>query len=102
MHHEPQQPTGLKGPAAQPHHDKPAPPVHEIKNGAVKCAIWKREGKNGHWHEATFIRLWKDDGKDQWRESNSFGERHLADLAQVVTDAREWMGASQLEPQVEG
>jgi hypothetical protein len=57
--------------------EKKKPPVHNIKQGAVKCTIWERQGKHGPWYEATFVRLWKDDEKDQWHESATFGERHL-------------------------
>lgn len=71
--------------------EKKKPPVHEIKHGAVKAVIWEREGSKGNWHEVSFARLWKDEGEGKWKESHSFRDRNLEDLAKAVGEAHNWI-----------
>jgi hypothetical protein len=70
------------------------PPVHELKEGAVKAAIWARAGKNGRFYQASFVRLFKDDETGEWRDSQSFGERDLENLAKVASQAYGWIQAN--------
>lgn len=45
-------------------------PIHEVKVGRVRAAIWARETKNGTRYGVTIGRLYKtDEGK--WRTSSS-------------------------------
>jgi hypothetical protein len=70
------------------------PPIHELKEGAVKAAIWRREGRNGAFYQASFVRLFKDDEAGAWCESGSFGERELESLAKVASQAYAWILAN--------
>ena len=48
-------------------------PIHEIRLGRIRAAIWENETKNGSRHNVSFSRLYKDG--DQWKDSTSFGSR---------------------------
>ena len=47
-------------------------PVHELRMGRIRAAIWENETKNGTVHNVTVSRLYKDDN-DKWSDSTSFG-----------------------------
>jgi hypothetical protein len=66
-------------------------PVHEVRIGAVKAAIWKNEGSNGSWHGVTFERIYRDN--DEWKSSPSFGRDELLVLAKVADQAHTWIVA---------
>ena len=36
-------------------------PVHEIRMGRIRAAVWENETKNGNVHNVTISRLYKDD-----------------------------------------
>jgi len=76
---------------------KHEPPVHELKEAAVKAAIWRRDGKSGPFYQASFVRLFKDDETGEWRDSHSFGERDLENLAKVAAQAYAWIQANKKE-----
>ena len=50
-------------------------PVHEIRLGRIKAAIWENETQNGTRHNVTITRLYRDG--DVWRDSSSFGRDDL-------------------------
>lgn len=64
-------------------------PVHEVRIGPVKAAIWRNEGTNGAWHNVTFERIYKDG--DEWKSSGSFGRDELLLVAKVADIAHTWM-----------
>jgi hypothetical protein len=37
-----------------------ARPVHEIRLGAIRAAVWANETDNGTWNNVTFERSYKD------------------------------------------
>ena len=57
-------------------------PVHEVRSGRVRAAIWENETQNGLRHNVTFSRLYKDG--DQWKDSSSFGRDDLPLLIKVA------------------
>ena len=59
-------------------------PVHEIRMGRVRAAIWQNETATGVRHNVTFTRLYKDG--DQWKDSTSFGRDDLP-LLEKLADA---------------
>ena len=67
----------------------PKRPVHEIRLGRVKCAIWQNKTSNGVRHAATFTRLYKD--SDQWRDATNFGRDDLPLLMKVADLAHTWI-----------
>ena len=57
-------------------------PVHEVRLGRIKAAIWENQTENGTRHNVTFSRLYKD--ADAWKDSDSFGRDDLLVLAKAV------------------
>ncbi len=64
-------------------------PVHEIRIGLIRAAIWRNEGSNGPWHTATFERSYKDG--DQWKSTTSFGRDDLLVLAKLADQTHSWV-----------
>jgi hypothetical protein len=64
-------------------------PVHEVRIGRVKAAIWANETDTGTRHNVTISRIYKDG--DQWRDSTSFGRDDLPLVAKVVDRAHDWI-----------
>jgi hypothetical protein len=66
-----------------------AKPVHEVRLGRVKAAIWANETENGVRHNVTISRLYKDG--DEWKTSTSFGREELPLVAKVADLAHTWI-----------
>jgi len=69
-------------------------PVHEVRLGRIKAAVWENEIQNGSGqnvtrHNVTFARLYKDG--DDWKDSASFGRDDLPLLAKVADRAHSWI-----------
>ena len=64
-------------------------PVHEIRFGRIKAAIWENDTQNGTRHNVTVSRIYKDG--DQWKDSTSFGRDDLPLVAKVVDQAHSWI-----------
>jgi len=64
-------------------------PVHEVRMGRIKAAVWENETQNGSRHNVTFSRLYKDG--DQWKDSQSFGRDDLPLLIKVADLAHTWI-----------
>ena len=64
-------------------------PVHEIRMGRIKAAIWANDTDNGTRHNVTITRLYKDG--DEWKTSTSFGREELPLVAKVADMAHTWI-----------
>ena len=64
-------------------------PIHEVRLGAIKAAVWKNEVTGGVRYNATFSRLYKDE--DQWKSTESFGRDDLLVLAKVADQTHSWI-----------
>ncbi len=64
-------------------------PVHEIRLGSIKAAIWKNSTEQGTRFNATFERIYKDG--EQWKSTSSFGREDLLALAKVADHAHSWI-----------
>jgi len=64
-------------------------PVHEVRLGAIKAAIWKNQTTNGVKFNVTFARLYRD-GKE-WKTTDSFGRDDLLTLGKVADMAHSWI-----------
>ena len=71
-------------------------PVHEIRLGRIKAAIWANQTDNGIRHNVTFSRLFKPEGGD-WQDSSSFGRDDLPLLAKVADRVHSWIFAESQE-----
>ena len=64
-------------------------PVHEIRFGRIRAAIWQNETEVGTRHNVTISRLYKDG--DDWKDSTSFGRDDLPLVAKVCDQAHTWI-----------
>ena len=64
-------------------------PVHEIRIGSVKAALWRNETAVGPRYNATLSRIYKDG--DEWKSSDSLGRDDLLTAAKVLDLAHSWM-----------
>jgi len=64
-------------------------PVHEIRLGRIRAAVWENETQNGTRHNVTVSRLYKDG--DQWKDSTSFGREDLPVVCKVLDMAHTWI-----------
>lgn len=69
--------------------EKAERPVHEVRLGRIKAAVWSNETTNGMRHSVTFVRLYKDG--EEWKTSTSFGRDDLPLLAKVADQAHSWI-----------
>ena len=67
-------------------------PVHEIRIGRIKAAIWENATETGVRHNVTVSRLYKDG--EQWKDSTSFGRDDLPLVAKVVDRCHDWIFAA--------
>ena len=66
-------------------------PVHEVRMGAIKAAIWKNETNGGPRFNVTLSRIYKDKEGDQWRSTDSFGRDDLLLVGKVADQAHTWI-----------
>ncbi len=74
-----------------------AKPVHEVRLGHIKAAVWRNETEAGARYNVTFSRLYKDG--DQWGSTESFGRDDLLLLAKVADQTHSWIFAQNQEAQ---
>jgi hypothetical protein len=68
-------------------------PVHELRLGSIKAAIWNNKTPNGVRYNVTFSRLYKDG--NEWCSSDSFGRDDLLVLAKLSDHAHSWIFSQQ-------
>lgn len=86
---------GQPAPGAQ---EKPRP-VHEVRLGRVKAAIWANETEHGLRYSVSVCRVYKDQGQ-KWRTTDGFGRDDLLVLAKVVDLAHTWVCENVNGPEV--
>ncbi len=64
-------------------------PVHEVRLGRIKAAIWENDTENGARHNVTFTRLYRDG--DKWKDSTSFGRDDLPLVVKVADMCHTWI-----------
>jgi len=64
-------------------------PVHTVRFGALKAAVWLNETSVGPIHNVTVSRSYKDG--DAWKDSGSFGYDDLLPLAKALNAAHSWI-----------
>ena len=74
-------------------------PVHEVRLGSIKAAIWANETENGVRHNVTVSRIYRD--AEEWKSTDSFGRDDLLVLAKVVDQAHSWICAQTQRPEKE-
>ena len=64
-------------------------PVHEIRVGKIRAAIWENETQNGSLHNVTLSRSYREG--ETWKSSTSFGRDELLLVAKVADLAHTWI-----------
>ena len=75
-------------------------PIHEVRLGFIKAAVWRNEVENGVRYNVTFSRIYKDG--DNWNSTDSFGRNDLLLLAKVADQAHSWIFAQAQENESAG
>ncbi|HEY9171389.1 MAG TPA: hypothetical protein VI136_03795 [Verrucomicrobiae bacterium] len=75
-------------------------PIHEVRLGSIKAAVWKNETETGVRYNVTFSRLYRDG--DKWRTTESFGRDDLLLLAKVANQTHSWIFAQGRSPDQTG
>ena len=70
-------------------------PIHEVRLGSVKAAVWRNDTEAGVRYNVTFSRLYKDG--DSWKSTESFGRDDLLLLGKVADQAHSWIFAQSQE-----
>jgi len=66
-------------------------PIHEVRLGHIKAAVWRNETEAGVRYNVTFSRIYKDG--DTWNSTDSFGRDDLLLLSKVADLAHSWIFA---------
>ena len=64
-------------------------PIHEVRLGRLKAAVWKNESEGGVHYNVTLSRIYKDG--DNWKSTDSFGRDDLLLLGKVADQAHSWI-----------
>lgn len=64
-------------------------PVHEVRLGRIKAAIWENATQSGQRHNVTVVRLYREG--EQWKDSNSFGRDDLPVVMKVLDQVHTWI-----------
>jgi hypothetical protein len=70
-------------------------PVHEVRLGFIKAAVWRNETETGVRYNTTFSRLYRDG--DNWKSTESFGRDDLLLLSKVADQTHSWICAQNRE-----
>ena len=65
-------------------------PVHEIRLGRIRAAIWENDTRNGPLHNVTFSRIYRDE-EGNWQDSTSFGRDDLLVVGKVADKVHTWL-----------
>lgn len=64
-------------------------PVHEVRLGRIKAAVWANETDQGVRHNVTLSRIYKDG--DSWKSTESFSRDDLPLVSKVADMAHTWI-----------
>lgn len=71
-------------------------PVHDVRLGLVKAAIWENTVGDLVRYNVTFSRIYKDEA--EWKTSDAFGRDDLLVLAKVADQAHSWICSAAKPP----
>ena len=67
-----------------------AKPVHEVRLGKIRAAIWGNRNADGNtWHSVTFARRYRDK-EGHYKDADSFGPEDLPTLREVAGCVLAW------------
>jgi hypothetical protein len=80
-----QPPTTQEPQAATPNRK----PVHKIRTGRIRLAVWKNSTENGVRYNVTVSKLYK--AGVEWKSTDSYGRDDLPVLSSVLQQAHTWI-----------
>ncbi len=72
-----------------------AKPIHEVRLGAIKAAVWRNENETSARFNVKLSRIYKDG--DTWKSTDSFGRDDLLVVAKVADLAHSWIHQKEQE-----
>ena len=66
-------------------------PIHEVRIGRVKAAVWQNDNGGKTSFSASFSKLYKDEATGKWASTESFGRDDLLVLAKVADQAHSFI-----------
>ncbi len=66
-------------------------PVHEVRLGRIRAAVWANSTESGIRYNVTVSRLYKDEKSGEWKDSASFGRDDLPLVGKVCDLAHSWI-----------
>lgn len=64
-------------------------PIHEIRLGRIKAAIWQNESEHGIRFSVSIARIYRSE--DRWQSTTSFGRDDMPLVAKVADLAHTWL-----------
>jgi hypothetical protein len=64
-------------------------PIHEVRLGAIKAAVWKNQAENNTRYNVTFSRIYRE--QETWKSTDSFGRDDLLVVGKVADLAYFWI-----------
>jgi hypothetical protein len=64
-------------------------PVHEVRIGLIKAAVWANTVDDGVRQNVTFERSYRDG--EEWKTTGSFGRDDLLVVAKLADQAHSWL-----------
>ncbi len=64
-------------------------PVHEIRFGRIRAAIWENDSERGVMYSVNISRSYRSG--EQWKETHSFGRDDLPVAAKVLDLCHTWI-----------
>ncbi len=80
--------------------DTPNRPVHTVRFGNVKAAVWANQTSKGIMHNVTLVRSYKDG--EEWKESGSFSGDDLLAASKALSEAHTWIYAQRARDAEQG
>lgn len=71
-------------------------PIHQMKLGRVRAAIWENQSAKNVFYNATFSRLYLEESgnkKPAFKDSTSFGRDDLLNLAKLADLVHTWIAS---------
>ena len=68
-------------------------PVHTVRIGSIKAAVWENQTDDGPRHAVTFSRGYQVE--EGWKDTGSFRPRDLPVLMKVADLAFDWIHATE-------
>ena len=75
-------------------------PVHEIRSGRIRAAVWKNQTSSGPLLTATFERIYRTES-GEWRSSHSYSASELLELARVAENTHAYIRSQQQTEETE-